>query len=378
MDKIKVLDIASTDKGAYTLLRTRVKKIEEDSRFDNYIVCPTGKWQKKMIKEGIKIIDYKVTRGLGITKLFGEIKSLEEIIYQADPEIVHSHNSKTGALARIAVKKVNKKYNKNIKMIHQVHGYHFTTYKGLKKQVFLHIENILAGFTDVLLFQNQYELEISKKIKMNKKCELVYIGNGINFEEFKDISLDEIKDSDKINIVCVARIEPVKNHNMLLKAVNILKNKYNIENFKLFLVGEGNSDEIRKYILKNQLQDYIEFTGMLDRGNLINTINRSDISVLTSIKEGKPRALIESIYLGKPCVATDVVGTNEVILNNYNGFLVELNDSEKFAEKLNELIINKEIYKKFSLNAKEYAVKEFDENNIIDKLKCIYLKSVKK
>lgn len=378
MNKIKILDIASTDKGAYTLLRTRVKKIEEDNKFENFIVCPSGKWQDKMIEEGVKIIDYKVARELGINSLFKEIKSLEKIIYEYNPDIVHSHNSKTGALARIAVRNVNKKNKKNIKMIHQVHGYHFTTYRGFKKYIFLQIENILAKFTDILLFQNKYELEISKQIKMNKKSQLIYIGNGINFEEFNDISLCKINDVDEVNIVCVARIEPVKNHSMLLQAVNILKNKYNIENFKLFLVGEGNATEIKKYILKNQLQDHVKFTGMLDRKRLINTINMSDISVLTSVKEGKPRALIESIYLGKPCVATDVVGTNEVVLDNYNGFLVELNDSEKFAERLNELITNKKIYKKFSLNAKEYAVKEFDENNIIDKLKCIYLESVKK
>ena len=44
---IKVLDVASTDQGAYRLLRTRVNKINNNPNFENIIACPSGVWQKK-------------------------------------------------------------------------------------------------------------------------------------------------------------------------------------------------------------------------------------------------------------------------------------------------------------------------------------------
>lgn len=375
MNRIKVFDVGSTDQGAYRLLRTRVKKVDSDERFENYIVCPSGEWQEKIVEEGIKWIQFDVTRGLGIKNVFDEIKLLKNIFIENRPDIVHSHNSKTGALARISVYLANRKLDKKIKMIHQVHGYHFTTYTGIKKQIFLNIEKFLSNITDVLLFQNKFEYELSKDNKMNKKSELVYIGNGINIEEFTNIPIKEIE-TNKTNIVCVARIEPVKNHMMLLQGVNLLKIKYNYDNFELILIGEGDKTELEEYISQNNLKENIRFTGVLDRKDVINIIHNSHISVLTSIKEGKPRALIESLFMGKPCVATNVVGTNEVIIDGENGYLVELNNIKVFAEKLYELINDSKIYNKFSQNAKEFAKLEFNENNVIQRLKDVYIKSI--
>ncbi len=130
MNKIRIIDIASTDQGAYRLLKTRVKKIDSDMRFENVILCPEGLWQRKMINDGVKCITYNVHRELGIRGIWREIIELERILVENNPQIVHSHNSKTGALARIAVKRVNKKYGKKITMIHQVHGFFFYRLKG--------------------------------------------------------------------------------------------------------------------------------------------------------------------------------------------------------------------------------------------------------
>lgn len=374
MGRIRILDIASTDQGAYRLLRTRVEKINIDENYENFIVCPAGEWQEKIKDIGVKCINFDVTRGLATFKVFKEIKQLEKILKESKPDVVHSHNSKTGALARLAVRNVNKTSNKKIKMVHQVHGYHFTTYSGFKRKIFLGIEKYLAKSTDILLFQNKYEMNLSKQEKMDEKAKLVYIGNGINIEEFEELIQNKeiIESNNTIKIVCVARIEPVKNHKMLIEALNILKNNFNVNYFKAILIGEGKSLEINELISKYKLEENIVFTGALDRKDVIKTIESSHISVLTSLKEGKPRALIESSLLGKPCIGTNVVGTNEVIIDGETGYLVELYDSKSFAEKIDLLIKDKELYNKFSLNAKEFAYKEFNEDTVIEEIKGIY------
>ncbi|MGL4337064.1 MAG: glycosyltransferase, partial [Turicibacter sp.] len=235
---IRILDVASTDQGAYRLLRTRVKKIDKDSSFENFIICPSGPWQKKMLEQQVKWIEFEVSRGLGIFNIFNEIKQMERILLQYKPDIVHSHNSKTGAIARLSVWLVNRKYHLQIKMIHQVHGYHFTSFKGFKKLLYLLIEIVLAMMSDSLLFQNKYELALSEKYKMDKFTDLVYIGNGVDLDEFEKIKPQSGKQGTK-KIVCIARIEPVKNHLMLLEVINQLKNSNNQENFKLIIIGEG-------------------------------------------------------------------------------------------------------------------------------------------
>lgn len=373
MNKIRIIDVASTDQGAYRLLRSRVKKIASDDQFENVILCPEGPWQKKMINEGVQCITYNVHRKLGVMGIWSEITDLEKILLENNPHIVHSHNSKTGALARIAVKRINRKHGKKIVMIHQVHGYHFTGLKGIKRYLFFLIERILGRMTDILLFQNQYELLLSKKYAMDKNSDLIYIGNGINPKELEEVKLT-LENRDETRIVCIARIEPIKNHAMLIRALGILKNKYHINNFKAKLIGEGDTAPLMAFIKENNLDENVILTGPLDRKDVINEIYNSDISVLTSIKEGKPRALIESMFLGKPCVATDVVGTNEVVRNNVTGYLVKLDDYEDFAGKVKELIENKSIYHEFSKNAKELAHQEFNEDNVLQQIKDIYIR----
>ena len=79
------------------------------------------------------------------------------------------------------------------------------------------------------------------------------------------------------------------------------------------------------------------------------------------------------MLLGKPCVGTNVVGTNEVIKDRENGYLVELNDFEGFADKLYSLIIDNELCNKFSKNAKEFAYNNFNEDVVINKIISSYL-----
>lgn len=368
---LKVFDIASTDQGAYRLLKSRVEKIDQYNNFENYIVCPQGEWYQKMIESGVKCIPFNVKREISFSDLLQEIKQMEDILIKYKPDIVHSHNSKTGVIARIAVKNVNKNKKLNIKMIHQVHGYHFTSLKGIKKNIYLLIEIFLSHFTDVLLFQNKYELSLSKKHNMDKKCDLVYIGNGINLEEFNQFYNEGIKTDEK-KIVCVARIEPIKNHLLLLKALFILSEKYHRDDVKLVLIGEGDTSSLKEYITKHKIDHLVKFTGVLDRAEVIHHIQESYLSILTSFKEGKPRALIEAQILGKPCIATDVIGSNEVILNNETGFLVELNNEELLAEKINLLLEDKNLYNIFSSNAKGRAINEFNEDNVIKDIVRVY------
>ena len=121
---------------------------------------------------------------------------------------------------------------------------------------------------------------------------------------------------------------------MLFKAVKVLKDSYNYNDFIVNLYGEGEQEKELRDLAENlEIEKYINFVGTLDRKEIIEAIYNSDLSVLTSYKEGKPRALMESSALGVPIVATNVIGTNEVVKNNQTGYLVELHDYKTFAEK---------------------------------------------
>ncbi|MCL2705815.1 MAG: glycosyltransferase, partial [Spirochaetaceae bacterium] len=217
MDKIEIIDLATTGQGAERLLLSRVKKINNDERFKNVIICPEGEEARRILENGVKVFTMKINRGLGIINIIFELFTLYKVIRLMPPHIIHTHNSKAGALGRIVCWYINLFKKKKIYIIHQVHGYYFTKLKGFKQKIFYWIEKILASMTDALLFQNKYEYELSQKFK-SKKTKLHFIKNGINFDDFSGISRNITNDVKKI--ICIARIESVKNHEMIIEAAN--------------------------------------------------------------------------------------------------------------------------------------------------------------
>ncbi len=371
---IKIIDFSTTTQGALRLLLSRVKKINEGSDINNIILCPEGPDAEVIRNSGVQVKTIDVTRGLGILNIIKESIVLFKTIKSENPDIIHTHNSKAGAIGRIICWMYNFFHQKKMIIIHQVHGFHFTKYNGIKRKIFYIIERILGLLTDILLFQNRYEYELAYSFNL-KKCKLIYISNGINFDEFNKI--DKKKSNENIKkIICVARIEPVKNHVMLIEALNILEQKHQFKNYKLYLIGEGDRELISDKIKKYRLTDKVVFTGKLDRDEIKRYLASADISVLSSIKEGKPRSIMESMYFGIPCIATDVIGSNELIENGKNGYLVPLNNHEMMADRIYDILNDNTLAKKISENARKYCLEHCDENKVVDYLKKIYLEEI--
>ena len=378
MEEIKIIDFVTTGQGAERLLLSRVKKINNDKRFKNGIICPEGEEARRITENNIKVFPMKINRGLGVINIICELFALYKIIKQNPPHIIHTHNSKAGALGRIICWYINLFKKKKIYIIHQVHGYYFTKLKGFKRKIFYWIEKVLALITDALLFQNKYEYELSQKFK-SPKTKLCLIKNGINFDNFNVSNRDHEtgnRNSEIKNIVCIARIEPVKNHKMVIDAANILKSGFQYKDFIVYIIGEGEYQNLERATMQYNLSGNIVFTGKLTQKQVAEYLEIADISILTSVKEGMPRGLMESMYYSVPCIGTNVVGTNEIIFDSYNGYLVDLDDHEKFAERMYYLLKNDDIRKELGINAKKHCLENFNEDNVIEKIKDIYINGI--
>lgn len=378
---IKILDFATTSQGAYRLLRKRVAEIQQESEFEDFIVCPPGEEVELLRTEGLEVIEINIGRSLNPFALPGEIKAFQQILQEAAPDVVHSHNSKAGGVARLAVKRHNrKKTNKPIVIMHQVHGFVFGRYRGIKRSIFVLIEKILAKSTDFLLFQNELELQFAQKAGFNSKAELVKIGNGISFEELdshRNKLTAQKPEGVDYRIVCVARLEPVKNQMMLLHALRVLKTEYNLNSFVCTFIGEGDPETYKNFINSAGLSAQVEFTGKVSRDAVVGYYESADLNVLTSLTEGMPRALMEAIYLGVPSIGTNVIGTSEVIKPGVSGELVELGDVESLAEMMATLLRNQERREALVESGKAYALVHFDERNVIKKLTDLYIRTQK-
>ena len=106
---------------------------------------------------------------------------------------------------------------------------------------------------------------------------------------------------------------------------------------------------------------------------LINIYQTSDILLLPTKKDQIPNVINEAIAAKLPIISNDIGAIHEMVIDNYNGFLMPVDSSiEEWKDKVNILLNNETIYDKFSNNAKDLAIKKLSKNIFIDNLNyCI-------
>lgn len=140
------------------------------------------------------------------------------------------------------------------------------------------------------------------------------------------------------SVLCIARLDPVKNHENLLKAWSILEPVKN--NYLLYLVGEGNLKK-KLIALSNELKlgESVQFLGF--HKNVTPIINKSLFLVLPSWVEGQPIAIIEGAGQGKATLLTNIEGSRDCIPKNINlPNLVNPSSPESLANALHFWLSN--------------------------------------
>ena len=179
-----------------------------------------------------------------------------------------------------------------------------------------------------------------------------------------DTSLFKINQNNKRNntIIYIGRLIEAKGIQDLIQAVNNLST----DEYELLIIGDGNY----KNILKNLAQENpkIKFLGEKNQAEIILLLNKSLIFVNPSYSEGLPTSVLEAGAMENAVIATDVGGTNEIIINGENGFLIPIKRPDIIEEKLNILISNHSLQEKFSNNIQQTIKSKFDWNTNIEKL----------
>lgn len=190
-----------------------------------------------------------------------------------------------------------------------------------------------------------------KKQKV-KDENITVIKNGIDLKRFG--CKEKIIKSDVEAIVTIGRLTKAKNHNNLIKAIRLLKDKLHSFDLQIphtVIVGTGELlPEIKTLIDKHELQKDIVLFGVCD--NIPDMLHESDIYVMSSDWEGLSISLIEALASGIPIVATDAGSNNEIIDNEVNGLLVPVADSTALAGAIFRLMKDKSLRQQFSHNAK--------------------------
>ena len=357
-----VVDVINLSSSANTLLRERALALRARG-VDNRILCMDGPYVAPLRAAGIPVETVDLPRGFDLPRLARALFQIVRYLRANRVDVVHTHCSVPGAVGRVAAWLARVPV-----VIHTVHGFH--AQDGMAWYVrwpSLLVEKGLGLVTDTLLTQNRSDLALAERHGIGPAERRRLIGNGIDLERF-DFARSRPLPAPPV-ILCAARFEPVKNHDLLFDAVERLGARGC--DFRLRLVGTGALEEsFRARARDRGLEDQVEFLGYRD--DMPALLADCDVAVLPSLKEGMPRAVLEAMAVGRPVVGTRVPGTREAIRDGETGFLVEADDADGFADAVATLLRDAALRATMGSRGRRVAEEEFDERPIAGALHALY------
>lgn len=309
---------------------------------------------------------YEKAKSIGVkTKLF-TLKSiingeLQRYVKDNNIDIVNFH----GAKAFFAHGFIHNKIN--IPTVATIHSNYKRDFMNNKFKYYFFTPLSIKGiksFKNYICVSNYIK---NMLIKDNISGEKFIVNNGIDIDSIRPckdknklIKELDLNEKDFIYIM-VARMHPIKNHKSLIDAFSKLCREY--DDVKLLLVGDGVEEENLKYQVQNlKISNRVKFIGFKD--NVLEYINLSDISLLTSFNEGgsPPLVILESGVLNIPVIASDVSDIPQTI-NSNNGFLINPNSVDSIYSKMREAYINQDKLKQLGFNLYKDVVNNYSIDN---------------
>ena len=201
--------------------------------------------------------------------------------------------------------------------------------------------------------------------------------NSVDYERFAEASVDKAEARRMLGISpdafvfgTVGRLAPTKGLGFLIEAFSIAKEE--IPSAQLVLLGNGPSRaELEQQASKTSCRDSIHFLG--HRDNIEQLYRAMDVFVLSSVAEGMPRAILEAMAAGVPCIATQVGGIPEIFNSPEVGLLVSARDPQALARAMLELSeITGEQLEKRAEKASSRVRRLYSHDIVREKLRKLY------
>lgn len=379
---MKIVQIAAIEMTHIKLL----KALNESSvaqGFEVHCVSTFGTQQKEVENQGVYYHNIKIDRKINPVNNFKSILQMVKLFKKIKPDLVHVHTPVAAVLGRIAAKIAGVPT-----IIYTAHGFYFHEGMSLRKyQFYFNVEKLIGRyFTDYIFTQSEEDYHTAvqyKFLKASKKDNYLHISNGIDMDRQFNIELIDpgktkqlkqklnIKSND-IVVSFIGRLVKEKGILDLLESYDKLVS----ENVKFIIIGDlpesERDNETVKLISKYRKEENIIFTGQVT--NINEYLAISDIYCLPSYREGMPRSIIEAMCMKNAVIATDIRGSREEVINNETGYLVPLQASMYIANKIDELVNDKNKLNKFKESGYIRAKKNYNEINVVQKQLDIFNK----
>lgn len=159
-----------------------------------------------------------------------------------------------------------------------------------------------------------------------QEAKVAVIPNGVDLEKFRPIprgiARRQLGLPGKRIILSVGNLVPSKGFDLLIRALRLLVDEYQVDGLQLVIVGEGRNRQVLESLVSRlSLDGHVYFAGPVPHEVLSLWYSAADVLCLASRREGWPNVLLEALACGTPIVATAVGGIPEIIRNDDLGLL---------------------------------------------------------
>lgn len=260
------------------------------------------------------------------------------------------------------------KYNLVNKVIILIKILFFPFYKAVSNFRFIKWKRDIYDNSDKVVVLSKYYIDnFVDLLKLRSTSKVSAIGNPLRFDFF----YDKEKLSEKHNeVLIVSRLsESDKYLSRIFDVWKIIEEDSYIDNWKLIIVGGGSDESFyRAKVMKLKLKN-VQFEGVK---NPIDYYKRAKIFFMSSAHEGFPMTLLEAQQMGIPVIAfNNFESLQELVLDNYNGYVVGPKDVNGFAQRTKELMLNDNLRITFAKNAIDHS-KNYTLDKILDKWENLF------
>lgn len=293
-------------------------------------------------------------------------------------QIIHTHNSKTGFIGRLAGRLARVPV-----VIHTVHGFAFHDQEAKWRQrLFRSLERMAARWCDRMIFISQPLIDwaMKEKILLDER-KVIKVYSGIEIDRFRPATeMEKQKNRDKLglseNDVVVGTVSKLwegKGHATLIEAFSIVRQEK--KESKLVIVGDGPIRcDLESLVRRKGMENSVIFTGF--QMDVVPAISTLDVSVLPSFFEGMGRVLLESMAMGIPVIGSAVGGIPDLIRHGKEGFLVPPGDPNALAGAIRTLLGDPVLARRMGLAGIDRVSETFSSREMVRQIEQVYIEAL--
>ncbi|MEL7148555.1 MAG: glycosyltransferase family 4 protein, partial [Bacteroidota bacterium] len=326
-----------------------------------YAVAPSDESVEKLESLGCRCYDvYLDNSGMNVLNDYKYLRNYKKLLSTIQPDVVLSYTIKPNIYGTIAAGRLK------IPVINNVSGLGTAfLWNKLLKTLVIGLYKYAFQKSSHIFFQNEHDRSLFlNEVKISAKNTSVLPGSGVDTRHFAPEA--EHHDNKEFTFLMISRLLVDKGIEEYCEAARRIRAAGAPAKFQI--LGKPEESHQRGYskakITSLEKEGVIEYLGTTT--DVRPYIAAADCVVLPSYREGTAKTLLEAASMGKPMIATDVPGCNNVVEHKVNGLLCKVKSTDGLCEAFMTMLKSeKETLHGYAKESRAKAINEFDEQIVI-------------